>query len=58
VPGGSYAATCTGVTIVGTTLQAACRRIDGQVQQTFLVDVDQCVGDIGNLNGILTCNRE
>jgi hypothetical protein len=58
VPGGSYAATCTGVTMVGTTLQAACRRIDGQAQQTFLVDVNQCVGDIGNLNGILTCNRE
>ena len=40
----------------GDNLIAVCRRADGGEQRTSLADVYRCVGDIGNMNGNLTCN--
>lgn len=56
VPQGSYINSCTHIGMRGDRLVADCRRMDGSWQRTVL-DVDRCVGDIGNLNGRLTCNR-
>jgi hypothetical protein len=56
-PGGSYLASCRDVRMRGDTLLALCRRIDGGVQRALLPDVRSCVGDIGNQNGVLVCNR-
>jgi hypothetical protein len=56
-PGGSYLRSCTDVRAFGDRLVAACRRADGGWEKTMLDGVDRCVGDIGNNNGQLTCNR-
>jgi hypothetical protein len=55
-PQGSYLNSCTHIGMRGDRLFADCRRMDGGWQRTVL-DVDRCVGDIGNFNGNLTCNR-
>jgi hypothetical protein len=57
VPPGSYLRTCTHVATYGDRLLADCRRTDGSWGRTALRDVDRCVGDIGNMNGQLACNR-
>jgi hypothetical protein len=56
-PPGSYLRTCTHVATRGDTLVADCRRTDGSWGRTALRDVDRCVGDIGNMDGQLACNR-
>ena len=56
-PQGSYLESCTNVGMRGDRLFADCRRMDGSWQRTALGDVDRCVGDIGNMNGSLRCNR-
>lgn len=56
-PGGSYLASCTDVRMRGDTLLALCRRMDGRMQRAMLPDVGSCVGDIGNQDGVLVCNR-
>jgi CVNH domain len=56
VPQGSYLASCTHVGMDRDRLIADCRRADGGWQRTVL-DINRCVGDIGNMNGQLTCNR-
>ncbi|MBV8889560.1 MAG: hypothetical protein JO305_07815 [Alphaproteobacteria bacterium] len=56
-PPGSYLRSCTNVRVEGRTLKATCRRIDGREQVSELRDVDRCVGDISNENGILTCQQ-
>jgi hypothetical protein len=56
-PGGSYLASCWDVRMRGDTLLALCRRMDGGMQRSILPDVRSCVGDIGNQNGVLVCNR-
>ena len=56
VPQGSYLDSCTHVGMDRDRLVADCRRADGGWHRTVL-DVNRCVGDIGNLNGQLTCNR-
>jgi CVNH domain-containing protein len=56
-PRGSYLRTCTDVATRGNTLVAHCRRADGSWGRTVLRDVDRCVGDIGNVDGQLACNR-
>jgi hypothetical protein len=56
-PQGSYLGSCTNIRMEGRTLTAVCRRADGREQRTALGDVNQCIGDIGNNNGILRCNR-
>ena len=56
-PEGSYLRSCTHVAVHGDRLLADCRRIDGSWERTALRDVDRCVGDIGNMDGQLACNR-
>src|SRR4029077_9373857 len=56
-PQGSYLGSCTNIRMEGRSLTAVCRRADGREQRTALGDVNQCVGDIGNNNGVLRCNR-
>jgi hypothetical protein len=55
-PQGSYLNSCTHIGMDRDKLVAECRRMDGRWQRTVL-DIDRCVGDIGNDNGHLTCNR-
>jgi len=55
-PQGSYLNSCTHVGMDGDRLIADCRRADGGWHRTVL-DVNRCVGDIGNMNGQLNCNR-
>src|SRR5205807_4355475 len=56
LPQGSYLQSCTRVSLRGDNLIAVCRRADGGEQRTSLPDVYRCVGDIGNMNGNLTCS--
>ena len=56
-PPGSYLRTCGHVAVYGDRLLADCRRSDGSWGRTALRDVDRCVGDIGNMDGQLACNR-
>ena len=56
VPQGSYLDSCTHVGMDRDRLIADCRRADGGWHRTVL-DVHRCVGDIGNINGQLSCNR-
>jgi CVNH domain len=55
-PQGSYLNSCTHVGMDGGRLIADCRRADGGWHRTVL-DINRCVGDIGNMNGQLNCNR-
>lgn len=56
MPQGSYLNSCRHVGMQGDRLFADCRRMDGSWERTAL-DIGRCVGDIGNSNGRLTCNR-
>src|ERR1700680_5351102 len=56
LPQGSYLQSCTRVSLRGDNLVAVCRRADGGEQRTSLAGVYRCVGDIGNINGTLTCD--
>jgi hypothetical protein len=55
--GGSFARTCTNIQAFGDRIIADCRTMDGAWNRTALHDIDSCVGDIGNMNGHLTCNH-
>jgi hypothetical protein len=55
-PQGSYLNSCTHVGMDRDRLIADCRRADGGWHRTVL-DINRCVGDIGNINGQLSCNR-
>ena len=57
LPNGSYLQTCRNVATYGDRLLADCRRTGGSWGRTAFRDVDRCVGDIGNMDGQLTCNR-
>lgn len=57
VPQGSYLRSCKDIRMEGRSLVAVCRRADGREQRTVLNEVERCVGDIGNNNGVLGCNR-
>lgn len=57
VPRGSYLRSCTDVRMRGDDLMAVCRGGGGGMRRTVLPDVGRCVGDIGNQNGMLVCNR-
>ena len=56
-PRGSYLRSCTDVGMRGDALVAVCRRPGGRMERTVLPDVRSCVGDIGNQDGQLVCNR-
>ena len=55
VPNGSYLRSCSNTAMQGDALVATCRRADGREQTSRLAGVRNCVGDIGNNNGILQC---
>jgi hypothetical protein len=57
VPPGTYLRSCGEAHVRGDTLVATCRRADGNAERTSLPAVRSCVGDIGNMNGRLTCNH-
>ncbi|MEW5729937.1 MAG: CVNH domain-containing protein [Pseudomonadota bacterium] len=54
-PAGSYQKTCSNIGFDGTTLTASCRTMGGQMVQTSLQFPQSCIGDVGNINGILAC---
>ena len=56
-PQGSYRTSCIDVRVEDRTLTAVCRIADGREQRTSLTDLNRCVGDIGNDNGMLTFNH-
>ena len=56
-PRGSYLRSCTDVHMRGGALVARCRRSNGRTQRAVLKDVRRCVGNFGNHNGRLICNR-
>jgi hypothetical protein len=57
MPAGSYMQSCRNVRVAGGTLLAVCRQADGSWDTSALAEVGTCVGDIGNMNGALYCNR-
>src|SRR6202022_3160369 len=57
MPQGSYRTSCTDIRVEDRTLTAVCRIADGREQRTSLTDVNRCVGDIGNDNGVLKCSH-
>lgn len=57
IPPGSYQQTCRDVRIRGNTLNARCQTSAGGWTRTSLYGADQCVGDVTNIEGQLTCNR-
>ena len=56
-PGGSYLNSCQNIRAFGDRLVADCRRMDGSWGRTALHDLGSCAGDVGNMNGQLTCSR-
>jgi CVNH domain len=54
-PPGSYRESCRDIRTQGPNLTALCRTKRGREQVTAL-NVEHCVGDIGNNNGNLVCN--
>jgi len=55
IPRGSYLNTCDGARVEGDNLIAKCRTRNGSEQRSALADVNRCVGDIANDNGVLRC---
>ena len=54
-PRGSFEQSCRNIGVSGGLLSAECTDMRGR-QQTSTIPYRQCVGDIGNNNGILVCN--
>lgn len=57
LPAGSYQKSCRAVFDVGQSLQAECRKKNGNWNRTWLWNFTHCNGNIGNNDGILACNR-
>jgi hypothetical protein len=57
-PQGSYRSSCNDARMVGDTLIAFCRKPDGTWQTSAIGPVNQCAGDMQDVNGQLTCNNE
>jgi len=57
VPQGSFQSTCRDARMAGQTLIAFCRKDDGSWQTSAIGPANQCVGDLQNVNGQLTCNE-
>ena len=55
--GDSFLQTCVSVTYSGQSIEAICQKVSGAWEQTQLLDVNTCAGDIANTNGILHCIR-
>jgi len=54
-PPGSYKDSCSNISEDGTTLEAICKTINQQDNNTTLSNYASCAGEIANVNGILTC---
>lgn len=54
-PAGSYQKTCSSIAYDGTTLTAQCQTMQGASVSASLSYPTSCVGDIGNINGVLAC---
>jgi hypothetical protein len=57
VPQGSYLQSCRDIRMDGGTLTGLCRQANGRWDKSALGEVGACVGDIGNIDGALTCSR-
>jgi CVNH domain len=57
IPPGSYRDSCRSIKMHHDRLQAKCQTSQGNWVHTDLDDVDRCVGDITNVEGQLTCNK-
>ena len=57
-PPGSYQQTCREIRMHGDSLRAKCETTSGRWVKTSLDDASQCAGDITNIDGQLTCNRD
>ncbi len=57
VPSGSYRSSCINPTVSGGTLVAHCEAKSGKLQNASLSGISLCTGDIGNLDGNLTCAK-
>lgn len=57
VPPGSYQQSCRDIRLRGDSLRATCQTSNGNWLRTSLDEAYQCVGDITNIEGRLTCNR-
>lgn len=58
VPSGSYQNTCDNESVSGDTLRARCETADGDSIFSRLDNFNDCVGDISNDDGRLTCARD
>jgi hypothetical protein len=56
-PQGSFRSSCNDLRMQNDTLVAFCRKPDGTWQTSAIGPVNQCLGDIQNVNGQLTCNE-
>jgi hypothetical protein len=56
-PPGTYLRSCRDISMRNDSLTATCRTRDGNWQRTRLNRVRGCVGDIGNNDGQLICDR-
>jgi hypothetical protein len=57
LPQGSFRNSCNDIRMAGDTLIAFCPKGDGTWQTTAIGPASQCVGDIQNVNGQLSCNE-
>jgi len=57
-PAGSYLQTCRDISMHDWNLRAKCQTSNGNWVRTQLNDSDRCVGDITNIEGQLTCNKD
>ena len=55
MPEGNYRTTCTGATVIGSTLKATCERNDGSEVAAELKHIQSCIGSVSNVDGILLC---
>src|SRR5205807_5652344 len=56
-PPGSYQQSCKNVKMRGDSLVARCKNYENHWVDSSLGDVDRCSGDISNVGGQLTCNK-
>lgn len=57
IPPGTYRDSCRSIKMHHDSLQARCKTSQGNWVRTSLNDADRCVGDITNVEGQLTCNK-
>lgn len=55
LPAGSYQQTCSNMTYDGTILSGQCKTMSGAMVSASLSYPQSCIGDVGNINGVLAC---